>query len=86
MHAPCIVLQVQAEFALMCGEDAATTIATKWKLYVPTILRQGGEEAALSGDNERDSYRALELIHKRLRPGGPGAKSPTAIALYEVRL
>ena len=80
MHELCTILQVQAEFTMMCGEEAVTTIATKWRFYVPVVLRQGGVEAAQSRDSEQDDYRALELIDSRLRPGGPGAKSPAAFS------
>ena len=49
------------------------------------VMMQGGVEAAQSEDSEQDDYRALELIDRRLQPGGQGVKFPAAFVLYEVK-
>ena len=78
----CIALlyvQVIAEFELMCGNDAVTTIKTKWLHYIPKILRDQEQ-----GDDEETQYAALDKINLLLRPPGAGAKSIPAVSIHEV--
>ena len=35
---------MEAEFCLMCGDDATKKVAENWAKYVPKILEHGGIE------------------------------------------
>lgn len=78
------VMQVEAEFKLMCGDDATDKITTKWNEIVRSLLCLGGVEVP-DAVTEKDHFEAIKIIDKKVRPTGPLAKSPAAFFLYEVQ-
>lgn len=66
---------------MMCGEGAVLSMEEKWNSLLPTInkLNDRAEES-----QDVDSFMALEVIDKQLRPAGAGAKSLSAYAIFEV--
>ena len=47
---------MEAEFCLMCGDDATKMVAENWAKYVPKILKHGGIE---EGTNESAMLKAI---------------------------
>lgn len=66
---------------MMCGEGAVLSMEEKWNSLLPTInkLNDRAEES-----QDVDSFMALEVIDKQLRPAGAGTKSLSAYAIFEV--
>ena len=76
------IYPVEAEFKLMCGNDATDKITTKWNEIVQSLLRLGSVEVP---DVEKDHFEAIKIIDKKVCPTGPLAKSPVAFFLYEIQ-
>ena len=65
----------------MVSQDAIQTMKNMWSKYVPVLLRLEGEE---DGYGEDASHKALQILDKRLRSTGVGAKSPAVFSEYDV--
>ena len=48
---------MEAEFCLMCGDDATKKVAENWTKYVPKILEHGGVEI-----NESEGINELAML------------------------
>ena len=72
---------MEAEFCLMCGDDATKKVAENWAKYVPKILEHGGIE---EGTNESAMLKAIQIMDKSFRPLGAAAKSDAAFTIHEV--
>ena len=76
---------MEAEFCLMCGDDATKKVAENWTKYVPKILEHGGIEInELEGINELAMLKAIQVMDKSFRPLGAAAKSDAAFTIHEV--
>lgn len=71
---------MEAEFCLMCGDDATEKIDKNWKRYVPKILEHGG----LNESEGIDELKAIQIMDKSFRPLGAAGKSDAAFTIYEV--
>ena len=72
---------MEAEFCLMCGDNATKKVAENWTKYVPKILEDGGIEINESeGINELAMLKAIQ----NFRPLGAAAKSDAAFTIHEV--
>ena len=73
----------------MCGEGCVERMRENWNNYVPKLLKlDKGYEATPAADNgeltKAMHQRALIILDKKLRSGGPSAKSPGAFSIHEV--
>ena len=76
---------MEAEFCLMCGDDATKKIAESWTKYVPKILEHGGVKINESEEiNELMMLKAIQIMDKSFRPLGAAAKSDAAFTIHEV--
>ena len=79
-----VKLQVQAEFLLMCGENAIDNINSKWLELLPGLLQLDGVEEVPSELSESFHYKAIKFLDKAFCGSGPTAKSGGAFSVYEV--
>ena len=75
---------MEAEFCLMCGDDATQKIAENWEKYVPKILEHG--EVDSEEINELKMLKAIEIMDISFRPLGAAAKSDAAFTIHEVSM
>ena len=58
----CTLSYVEAEFCLMCGDDATKKVAENWTKYVPKILKHGGVKVNESeGIDELVMLKAIQI-------------------------
>ena len=75
---------MEAEFCLMCGDDATKKVAENWTKCVPKILEHGGKEINEEGITESVMLKAIQVMDQSFRPLGPAAKSDAAFTIHEV--
>ena len=72
----------------MCGEGCVERMRVNWNNYVPKLLKlDKGHEATPAANGELTEamhQRALIILDKKLRSGGPSAKSPGVFSILEV--
>ena len=73
---------MEAEFCLVCGDDAIQKIAENWDECVPKILEHGEVDSEVV--NELNMLKAIEIMDKSFRPVGAAAKSDAAFTIHEV--
>ena len=57
---------MEAEFCLMCGDDATKKVAENWAKYVPKILVL----KLMEGIDELAMLKAVQIMDKSFRPLG----------------
>ena len=73
---------MEAEFSLMCGDDAVKKICDNWNKYIPKILEHGGVKS--EEINEVTMLKAIQIMDKSFRPLGVAGKSDAAFTIHEV--
>ena len=78
-------IQVEAEFCLMCGNDAFEKIAENWQKYVPKILECGGLKDSEDLEvTELTMLQVMQITNINFCPLGAAGKSDAAFTIYEV--
>ena len=71
----------------MCGEESVEKMRANWDVYVPKLLTlEKGYVAPPEQMTETVHQKALLILDKKLRSGGPSAKSPAAFSIHQVSI
>ena len=70
----------------MCGKGSVVKIRENWNIYVPKLLLLDKASPEPLVVTEVDHQKALQILDRKLRSGGPTNKSPAAFSIHEVWL
>ena len=78
---------MEAEFTLICGDDAVKKISDNWNKHIPKILEHGGVKINKPEEiNELAMLKAIQIMDKSFRPLGAAGKSDAAFTIHEVAM